>query len=392
MPNMMRNGTRRIEPALAATASRGALGGRLAAALLGAALFSMLAPLTARAEHLRDLATVQGVRPNPLIGYGLVVGLDGSGDQTTQTPFTIQSLQTMLTQLGITLPPGTNPQLRNVAAVMVTATLPPFAQPGQQLDVTVSSLGNAKSLRGGTLLMTPLKGADAQIYAVAQGNVLVGGAGASQGGSKVQINHLSAGRIPDGGTVERGVPNPFLQGDSVRLELNTSDFSSAVTDAINAQLGDGTAKAIDARVIEVKAPSGSNDRVRFMAELEGVSVVEVEPVARVVVNARTGSIVMNRTVTLEPAAVAHGNLSVTITSTPVVSQPGPFSSGQTTVTEKTDIQVRQDGGSLMKLPAAVDLAELVKALNSLGANPGDLVAILQALKAAGALRADLEVI
>jgi flagellar P-ring protein precursor FlgI len=180
----------------------------------------------------------------------------------------------------------------------------------------------------------------------------------------------------------------------VRLELNTSDFStaSAVTDAINAQLGDGTAKAIDARVIEVKAPSGSNDRVRFMAELEGVSVVEVEPVARVVVNARTGSIVMNRTVTLEPAAVAHGNLSVTITSTPVVSQPGPFSSGQTTVTEKTDIQVRQDGGSLMKLPAAVDLAELVKALNSLGANPGDLVAILQALKAAGALRADLEVI
>jgi flagellar P-ring protein precursor FlgI len=394
MPNMMRNGTRRIEPALAATASRGALGGRLAAALLGAALFSMLAPLTARAEHLRDLATVQGVRPNPLIGYGLVVGLDGSGDQTTQTPFTIQSLQTMLTQLGITLPPGTNPQLRNVAAVMVTATLPPFAQPGQQLDVTVSSLGNAKSLRGGTLLMTPLKGADAQIYAVAQGNVLVGGAGASQGGSKVQINHLSAGRIPDGGTVERGVPNPFLQGDSVRLELNTSDFStaSAVTDAINAQLGDGTAKAIDARVIEVKAPSGSNDRVRFMAELEGVSVVEVEPVARVVVNARTGSIVMNRTVTLEPAAVAHGNLSVTITSAPVVSQPGPFSSGQTTVTEKTDIQVRQDGGSLMKLPAAVDLAELVKALNSLGANPGDLVAILQALKAAGALRADLEVI
>jgi flagellar P-ring protein precursor FlgI len=357
-----------------------------------AAALSLLAP--AYAERIRDLATVQGVRGNPLIGYGLVVGLDGSGDQTTQTPFTVQSLQTMLTQLGITLPPGTNPQLKNVAAVMVTAQLQPFARPGQQLDVTVSSLGNARSLKGGTLLMTPLKGADGQIYAVAQGNVLVGGAGASQGGSKVQINHLAAGRVPDGATVERAVASPFLQGEAIALELNSTDFSTAqaVTDAINTELGDGTAHALDGRVIDVKAPSDPDRRVRFMAQLEKLQVARIEPSARVIVNARTGSIVMNRMVTLEPAAVAHGNLSVTITSTPVVSQPGPLSGGQTTVIEKTDIQLKQDGGALMKLPSTANLGDLVKALNSLGANPADLVAILQALKAAGALRADLEVI
>jgi len=356
------------------------------------ALAGLHAP--ARADHVRDLAAIQGVRNNSLVGYGLVVGLDGSGDQTTQTPFTVQSLETMLTQLGITLPAGTNPQLRNVAAVMVTAVLPPFAQPGQPLDVTVSSMGNAKSLRGGTLLMTPLKGADGLIYAVAQGNVLVGGAGASAGGSKVQINHLAAGRVPDGATVERGIPTPFQQGDHIRLELNASDFAAAgaVTEAINAVFGEGTASARDGRVIEVKVPPGANERVRFVGELENVEVHLAEPAARVVINARTGSIVMNRTVTLEPAAVAHGNLSVTITSTPVVSQPGPLSGGQTTVTEKTDISVHQEGGSLMRMPAATNLADLVKALNALGANPGDLVAILQALKAAGALRAELEVI
>ncbi len=348
----------------------------------------------AQAERIRDLAAVRGVRGNQLIGYGLVVGLDGSGDQTTQTPFTVQSLQSMLTQLGITLPPGTNPQLKNVAAVMVTAELPSFARPGQQVDVTVSSLGNARSLRGGTLLMTPLKGADGQIYAVAQGNVLVAGAGAAQGGSKVQINHLAAGRVPDGAMVERAVASPFLQGETITLELNSTDFSTAqaVTDSINTELGEGTAHALDGRVIDVKAPSDPDRRVRFMAQLENLQVAQVEPTARVVVNARTGSIVMNRTVSLESAAVAHGNLSVTITSTPVVSQPGPLSAGQTTVTEKTDIQLKQDGGALMKLPSAANLADLVKALNSLGANPADLVAILQALKAAGALRADLEVI
>ena len=372
---------------------RGPLAASLALALF-LAPFLALWPGIAGAERIRDLAAVQGVRGNQLIGYGLVVGLDGSGDQTTQTPFTLQSLQSMLTQLGITPPPGTLPMLKNVAAVMVTADLPSFARPGQQLDVTVSSLGTARSLRGGTLLMTPLKGADGQIYAVAQGNVLVAGAGAAQGGSKVQINHLAAGRVPEGATVERGIPTPFAQSDHIRLELNTSDFATAgaLTDAINAKLGEGTASARDGRVVEVKVPASINDRVRFVGDLENIEVALAEPAARVVINARTGSIVMNRTVTLEPAAVAHGNLSVTIKSTPVVSQPGPLSGGTTQVTEKTDITVHQDGGSLMKLPAATNLADLVKALNALGANPGDLVAILQALKASGALRAELEVI
>jgi flagellar P-ring protein precursor FlgI len=359
-----------------------------------AALALLLSGLPARAEHVRDLAVIQGVRSNPLIGYGLVVGLDGSGDQTTQTPFTIQTLLTMLQQLGITLPPGTNPMLSNVAAVMVTAVLPPFAQPGQALDVTVSSMGNAKSLRGGTLLMTPLKGTDGQTYAVAQGNVLVGGAGASAGGSKIKINQLAAGRIPEGGTVERAIASPFALGDTLHLELNSSDFATAgaVAEAINTTLGENTATARDGRVIDVKAPTASNARVRFVAELENIDVRLEEPAARVVINARTGSIVMNRTVTLQPAAVAHGNLSVTITSTPMVSQPGPMSGGQTTVTQKTDIAIKQDGGVLMQMPAATSLADLVKALNSLGANPADLVSILQALKASGALRAEVEVI
>jgi len=351
----------------------------------------------ARAERIKDLASIQGVRPNQLIGYGLVVGLDGSGDQTTQTPFTTQSLQSMLTQLGITLPQGTSLQLRNVAAAMVTATLPAFAQPGQQVDVTVSSLGNAKSLRGGTLVMTPLKGADGQIYAVAQGNVLVSGAGAAQGGSKVQINHLSAGRVPSGATVERAVATPFLLSDRVRLELNQTDFSAAATvaDTINKNFGGGAgdlALAVDGRVIEVKAPPTPNERVRFLAQLENLDVAQVAPPARVIINARTGSIVMNRTVTLEAAAVAHGNLSVTISSQPVISQPAPFSQGQTVVGERADIQIKQDGGALMNMKGGADLAEVVRALNALGANPGDLLAILQALKAAGALRADLEVI
>ncbi len=363
--------------------------------LLASFLFGSLG--NARAERIKDLASIQGVRPNQLIGYGLVVGLDGSGDQTTQTPFTTQSLQAMLTQLGITLPQGTSLQLKNVAAVLVTSTLPACAQPGQQVDVTVSSLGNAKSLRGGTLLMTPLKGADGQIYAVAQGNVLVGGAGAAQGGSKVQINHLSAGRVPSGATVERAVATPFLLSDRLRLELNHTDFSTAATvaDTINRIMGGGAADmalAVDGRVIEVKAPPMPNERVRFLAQLENLDVAQVTPPARVIINARTGSIVMNRTVTLEPAAVAHGNLSVTISSQPVISQPAPFSQGQTVVGEKADIQIKQEGGALMNMKGGADLAEVVRALNALGANPGDLLAILQALKAAGALRADLEVI
>lgn len=362
-------------------------------------LLVALACVPAQAERIKELASVQGVRQNQLIGYGLVVGLDGSGDQTTQAPFTAQSVQSMLSQLGIQLPPGVTPQLRNSAAVMVTTQLPAYAQPGQQIDVTVSSLGNAKSLRGGTLLLTPLRGADGQIYAMAQGNLVVGGAGAAAGGSKVQINHLSAGRVPGGATVERSVPNPALNGDAIRLELTRTDFSLVrqVAEAINRQMPAAagtpvTAQALDARVIRVQLPIDPAARVAFMADLENIEVSPAQPVPKVIVNARTGSVVMNQTVALQPSAVAHGNLSVTISSTPVISQPGPFSQGTTQVAEKTDIQIKQDGGAIMQLQASAKLADVVKALNALGATAQDLIAILQALKASGSLKADLEII
>jgi flagellar P-ring protein precursor FlgI len=366
---------------------------QLLAAIVLLALAAGLRP--AQAERIKDLATVQGVRTNQLIGYGLVVGLDGSGDQTTQAPFTTQSLGTMLQQLGVTLPPGVNPQLKNTAAVMITTQLPAFAQPGQPIDVTVSSIGNAKSLRGGTLLLTPLKGADGLIYAMAQGNVVVGGAGASAAGSKVQINHLSAGRVPSGATVERAVPNAVLENDTIQLELKTTDFTAAtqVADAINRKAGAGgvIAQAVDARVIRVKLPS-PDKRVAFLSELENLDVSAVTPPARVIVNARTGSVVMNQAVTLAPSAVAHGNLSVSISTTPTVSQPNGFSQGTTVVTEKADIQIKQDGAALMMLESGAKLADVVKALNSLGATAQDLIAILQALKAAGSLKAELEII
>ncbi|ACB34992.1 flagellar P-ring protein [Leptothrix cholodnii SP-6] len=351
-------------------------------------------PAPAHATRIKEVASVQGVRPNQLVGYGLVVGLDGTGDQTTQTPFTAQSLTAMLQQLGVTVPPGTNMQIKNVAAVMVTATLPPFAQPGQSVDVTVASLGNAKSLRGGTLIGTPLRGADNQIYALAQGNLIIGGAGASAGGSKVQVNHLSAGRIPDGATVERAVPTPLAEGDSLQLDLKSSDFATAraVSQAINERFGKGTASAMDGRVVRVKMPATPDERVNFLADMENLAIELAKPAAKVIVNARTGSIVMNQAVTLAACAVAHGNLSVTITSTPQVSQPAPFSNGQTTVTEKTDIKINQEPGSLIQLKEGTQLTDVVKALNSLGATPGDLLAILQAIKAAGALNAELEVI
>lgn len=358
----------------------------LAVALLGA--------LPAQAERIKDLASLQGVRNNQLIGYGLVVGLDGSGDQTTQAPFTSQSLINMMAQLGIQMPPGQSLQLKNVAAVMVTANLPPFSRPGQQIDVTVSSIANAKSLRGGTLLMTPLKGADGQIYAVAQGNLLVAGVGGGNGGTRVQVNHLSAGRIAGGATVERAVPTPVGQGAFVHYELNSADFGTAqrVVEAINRGLGEKLAEALDGRQIRVRAPEEAGARVAFLGRVDNLEVIPVAGLAKVVVNPRTGSVVMNQTVTLEPCAVAHGSLTVTVTTTPLVSQPEPLSGGQTVVTTQTDVKVEQGKGALMQLPAGANLADVVKALNALGANPLDLLAILQALKAAGALRAELEVI
>ncbi|MFG6448140.1 flagellar basal body P-ring protein FlgI [Roseateles sp. BYS180W] len=345
--------------------------------------------------RIKDVAALQGVRSNTLTGYGLIVGLDGTGDQTTQSPFTGQSLAAMLQQFGVTLPPGVAMQPRNVAAVMVTAQLPAFAQPGQSLDVVVASLGNSKSLRGGTLVTTPLKGADGQIYALAQGNVLVGGAGASAGGSKVQINHLSAGRIPGGASVERSVPTAALQqGEHVQLDLNASDFGTAraVARAINRAKGEGTAQALDGRVVRVRAPTAPDARVAFLADMENLPLELEQPAAKVVINARTGSIVMNQTVTVAPCAVAHGNLAVTINSTPQVSQPNALSGGQTTVTEKADISISQQPGTLIQMPAGTKLADVVKALNAMGATPQDLLAILQAMKSAGALQAELEVI
>ncbi len=351
-------------------------------------------PLEAQAVRLKEIAAVQGVRTNQLTGYGLVVGLDGTGDQTTQTPFTTQSVQAMLQQMGINMPAGAAMQLKNVAAVLVTASLPAFAQPGQGIGINVSSMGNAKSLRGGTLIATPLKGADGQIYAMAQGNVVVGGAGASAGGSKVQVNHLSAGRIPEGATVERSVPTPWLQGSTIQYDLPADDFNTAraVVNAINRVKGPGTAEAISGRTVAVNLPMQPGQRVAFMADLENLSIDRATPAAKVVINARTGSVVLNQAVTVGPCTVAHGNLSVTISSTPVISQPNPLSQGQTVVAEKANIQINQEPGALIQMPAGTRLTDVVKALNTLGANPQDLLAILQAMKVAGALNAELEVI
>jgi flagellar P-ring protein precursor FlgI len=347
------------------------------------------------AARIKEVASVQGVRTNQLTGYGLVVGLDGTGDQSTQAPFTAQSIIAMLQQMGVSLPSGTQMQLRNVAAVMVTAELPAFAQPGQRIDVSVSSVANAKSLRGGTLIATPLKGADGQVYALAQGNLIVGGAGASAGGSKVQINHLSAGRVPQGATVERAVPTPLQQGDWLQLDLNAADFNTAreVARVINAAKGGGTAQALDARVVRVRMPGEADERVAFLADIENLALTLAKPAAKIVLNARTGSVVMNEAVTIGACAVAHGSLSVTISSTPVLSQPNSFNnSGQTVVAEKADIAITQQGGTLMQMNAGAQLSDVVKALNALGATPQDLLAILQAMKSAGALNAEIEVI
>ncbi|WP_288379913.1 flagellar basal body P-ring protein FlgI [uncultured Massilia sp.] len=359
----------------------------ICAALLGAA------PL-AQAERLKDLANVAGVRENQLSGYGIVVGLDGTGDQTSQTPFTVQSIQAMLQQKGVNLPPGTQLQLKNVAAVMVTTSLPAFAQPGQNIDITVSSIGNAKSLRGGTLLMTPLHGADGQVYAMAQGNVLVGGVGAQAGGAQVQVNHLSVGKISNGATVERAVASNLGADNQIRLELKQTDFSTAakVVEAINDQFGAGIATALDGRVIRVRTPSSSDQRVAFLGQLESIDVSRSKDSAKVIMNARTGSVVMNQAVMLENCAISHGNLTVTVGADTEVSQPNPASRGQTVVTQKNSVDIKKDPGRVLNVKGGASLAEVVKAMNSIGTTPQDLLAILQALKAAGSLRAELEII
>jgi len=357
-------------------------------------LVGFLVASTAQAQRIKDLADFQGIRENQLIGYGLIVGLDGTGDQTSQTPFTTQAIMNMLQQSGINMPIGTNLRLKNVAAVTVTASIPPFAQIGQTVDVTVSSIGNASSLRGGTLLMTPLKGADGQIYAVAQGNLLVAGAGASANGNRVQVNQLNAGRISGGATIERLVPTSLGDEGIISVELMDSDFTTAsrVANAINQYFGSDTANAQDARVINVRVPRDKNQRVAFLGEMENLEVTPGQVAAKVILNARTGSVIMNRVVKLDSCAVSHGDLTVVITSSPVVSQPGAFSGGSTVVTRQTDIGIKSEPGHVLKIEGGPTLSDVVEALNSIGSTPQDLLAILQAMKAAGALHADLEII
>lgn len=360
-------------------------------------LVLLLLPVLAapvRAERLQELGDFAGVRDNMLVGYGLVVGLDGTGDMTTQTPFTGQTVTNMLSQLGITIPEGVNMQLRNVAAVMVTASLPPFSRPGQELDVVVSSIGNANSLRGGTLLMTPLKGADGETYALSQGNLLVGGAGAEAGGSSAQINQLAGGRISGGALVEQGVPIDLATTNGIiELQMNESDFSTVqmAVNAINRDFGQPVASALNGRVIQLQAPPESNALVNFMARVEQVDITPPAGPARVVINSRTGSVVLTERVTLRPAAVAHGNLSITIDTDFGVSQPAPFGEGETVVVPDTEIEIEQQETFLRTVEGA-DLQEVVDALNALGATPQDLMSILEALKAAGSLRAELEIL
>ena len=363
-------------------------------ALLMTGQFLFLSQAVAQ-QRIKEIAAVAGERSNQLIGYGLVVGLDGSGDQTTQSPFTLQSTLAMLQSLGVAIPPGVSAQTRNIAAVMVTSELPALARPGQKIDLTISSIGNAKSLRGGTLLMTPLRGADGQIYALAQGSIFVGGAGASAGGSSATVNHLSVGRITGGGLIERALPTQAV-GEFVQLDLYQSDYSlmRRVAEAIAKRFGAGVALPQDARTMRVAVPVDPLTRIAFMSDLENLTVTGGGDRAKVVVNARTGSVVMNQAVKLLPSAVAHGNLSVKIQSEASVSQPEPFSRGQTAVTNDAQVQIEQGGveGGLVRVPPGATLDDVVRALNILGAKPADLMAILQALKASGALQADLEVI
>jgi flagellar P-ring protein precursor FlgI len=358
-------------------------------------VLAALAAAPTHAERVKDLASVAGVRANQLIGYGLVVGLDGTGDQTSQAPFTIQSIRTMLAKFGVTIPDNVNPQLKNVAAVTVTAELPPFAKAGQTVDVTVASIGNAQSLRGGTLIMTPLRGVDGQVYAIAQGSMIVSGFGVSgKDGSRIALNVPSGGRIPNGATVEREVGNQFGAEPFVMLNLHTPDFSTAarLADGINGLLGAGTAEAIDAVSVRVAAPMSPGQRTPYLAALEEIDVQPGDAPARVIVNSRTGTVVIGSRVQVRPAAVAHGSLSVTITERVDVSQPNPFGRGETVGVQRSAVDVKQPEARMFVFDAGVNLNDIVNAVNQVGAAPGDLVAILEALKAAGALRAELIVI
>lgn len=353
----------------------------------------LLNPLAIKAERIKDIAQVAGVRTNQLVGYGLVVGLDGSGDGAAA--FTSQSLKSMLNRLGVIMPTDVNLQSKNVAAVAIHAELPAFTKPGQRLDITVSSIGDAKSLRGGSLLMTPLKGVDGNVYAIAQGNVVVSGFGV-QGidGSRISVNVPSVGRIPNGASIERAVETPFGDRNELTLNLRQPDFttSNEVARAINSNIGPGTAYSIDAGSVNVNAPLDLAQRVAFISLLENIQVTPGEAPARVIINSRTGTVVIGKHVRVMPSAVAHGSLTVTITNRQDVNQPAPLAGGEVVVVPAADIKVEEKGSRMFKFDPGVTLDEIIKAVNQVGAAPGDLVAILEALKEAGALRAQLIVI
>ncbi|WP_370264038.1 flagellar basal body P-ring protein FlgI [Limnobacter sp.] len=361
-------------------------------ALLATAL--PLAHAQQQKVRIKDLTSIAGARPNQIFGYGLVVGLDGTGDRTTQTPFTSQSTATMLARQGIVLPEGVRLETRNVASVMVTAILPPFIAPGQTIDVTVSSIGNARSIRGGTLLITPLKGVDGQVYALAQGQVVVGGAGAQSGGTLTKINQLGNGRIPNGAIVEEAVDSGVGDSNEIRLELLRSDFGDAysVSESINARFGEYTAQPLDARTIVIKSPVRANERVAFIASIQSMPIEPIGPTAKVVIDSKTGAVAMNQQVKLSPVVVAHGSLTVQVTQTPLISQPGPFSNGQTIVANRTDINIARTGGEAIRLEGADNLNDLVANLNKMNATVDDLISILQAIERSGSMRAEIEVI
>ncbi len=353
-----------------------------------AALALLAAPL--HAERVRDLGAFQGVRSNQLTGYGVVVGLDGTGDDNLA--YLTQAMRGTAGRLGLQLPPGVSPGLKNAAAVLITAELPAFAKPGQHIDVTVSAIGKAKSLRGGALVLTPLYGADGQIYAMAQGNLAVGGLGVSgNDGSKLTVNVPTVGRVPEGATVERAVATGFDTAETVRWNLYSADFLTAarVRDAINARWP-GTALVEDGVTLALRLPEGANVRSSMMAAIEMLSVTPAETPAKIIVNSRTGTVVINSAVRLAPAAISHGKLVLKVDEAINVSQP--FARGETTVTPESSVSAEEEGSRVVLTRGGASLAKVVDALNLLGVGPSDLVEILQALKQAGALKAEMEVL
>ncbi|MBI2875568.1 MAG: flagellar basal body P-ring protein FlgI [Candidatus Tectomicrobia bacterium] len=351
----------------------------------------ILGPFRAEAVRIKDIAGIEGVRTNQLIGYGLVIGLKGTGDKKDNL-FTQRTLEEMLFRLGISVS-ARDVEVENVASVVVTATLPPFAKPGQRIDVLVSSLADAESLQGGTLLLTPLRGADGQVYAVAQGAVSLGGFSAQGGGASRQTNHPTVGQLPSGAIVEREVPTLFAQKDVYTISLNHPDFTTAsrVAEAVNRAFGEATAHPANAGSVTVTLPQAHQaDPVGFFAALERLEVVP-DSVAKVVLDERTGTIVMGENVRISTVAISHGSLSIQIKEAPEVSQPAPLGEGETVVVPRTQIGIREKEARLLLLSQGATIGDLVKGLNAVGATPRDFIAIFQALKAAGALHAVLEI-